>query len=106
VWAWSADDVFNFILSGRGGVVIGVNWYQGMLVPDRAGCIKPTGRWIGGHAVYLPGATKIQARARVLNSWGLDWADKGRAWLAYEDLERLLREDGEACAAVETRVTT
>ena len=101
VWSFTADDVFDFMLAGHGGVVIGVNWYTGMMTADTSGCIRPVGRVLGGHAVFLGGVNRTRGVVRVLNSWSTAWADKGRAWLTGEDLDRLLKEDGEACCGLE-----
>jgi len=42
---------------------------------------------------------------RAINSWGRSWGQNGRFWIRQDDLMLLLQEDGEACAAVEQRVS-
>lgn len=93
-WAKTLDE----ILHGVGYVApmeAGINWYAGMDHPSAEGIIRVTGSLRGGHALQI-GATDIKrGLARLDNSWGKDWAQNGSVWLPFEDLGRLLSEDGE-----------
>lgn len=99
-WAWDADTAARWILQ-RGPVVLGTNWYYEMYWLDRYGYARPRGTLVGGHAYLAVGYSATRGAFRCLNSWGGSWGEAGRFWLAHADLERLLRENGEACAAVE-----
>lgn len=111
LWAESAADVRAWILAGFGGVVIGVNWYTGMMSTDGEGFLTVSGRPEGGHCVYLNGYNdkvrhngRTVAAARGQNSWGKDWGQKGRFWIDVDSLQRLIAEDGECCALTEVRI--
>lgn len=98
-WAWDVTTVADAILR-VGPVVVGTNWYRGMYeAPD--GFVRVSGSIDGGHAYLLNGVNVRSAIFRIKNSWGRSWARNGHANITFEDFERLLREDGEACLAVE-----
>ncbi len=100
-WAQTIEDVIEWVLH-RGPVVMGTNWYSGMMNPsDYGDRCEPSGVVVGGHAYCITGCNIKRGIARLLNSWGPGWAGDGAAAIDLEDLERLLREDGEACTAVE-----
>ena len=40
---------------------------------------------------------------RAVNSWGEGWGQRGRFWLTFGDLDKLIKADGEACVAIETK---
>lgn len=114
VWAFSAEDMMNWMLAGKGGVVIGVNWYEGMMAPDAEGFLRTTGRTLGGHCVYVYGANRKAGIFGIQNSWGPNWggwknpiggqrtgAGKGR--ISFEDMDKLIKAKGEACTAAEKR---
>lgn len=103
VWAWDANTVKNFILSGQGTAVVGTNWYEDMFTP-KDGYLIPTGSNVGGHAYLLVGFSQDRNAFRMINSWGRVWGEAGRAWIKYEDMARLIAEDGEACTAYEKKV--
>ncbi len=67
--------------------------------------ITPTAEPVGGHAYLLRGVDTRTALARCCNSWGDSWGKSGEFFLPFADLERLIHEDGEACSAVEKRLT-
>lgn len=75
-------------------VIIGVDWYTGMLNPTK-GWLKPTGVIEGGHEVALIGINTTHRRVTVLNSWGPQWGNHGRAWLSFDDLGQLLADQGD-----------
>ena len=99
-WAATLDDIVNAVLT-VGPVVMGTNWYSGMMAPDETGLIVPSGPVIGGHAYVIDGVNIKTRLARVKNSWGRHWGRKGFAYLDLASVAKLLAEDGEACLAVE-----
>lgn len=99
-WAFSLDEIVRAILQ-VGPVVMGTNWYDSMMTPGRWGRVQIAGPVVGGHAYVLNGVNTITRRFRIKNSWGRGWGAHGRAFIGYDDMARLLAEDGEACLAVE-----
>jgi hypothetical protein len=103
-WAFDVETVVAALLS-RGPVVVGTNWYQNMFYPDpKTGIVKPDGALAGGHAWKLDGANQRTQLIRFKNSWGRDWGKRGHAYISFEALDRLIKEDGEACLALELAV--
>jgi hypothetical protein len=102
-WSTSADDVRLYLLT-TGTVVFGTSWYSGMWETSPGGFLKVSGSVVGGHAFLCVGYSQLRGAFRFCNSWGRAWGDHGRFWLSGEDVQRLLDEQGEACAGVEVRV--
>jgi hypothetical protein len=108
-WAFDAETVVNHVLN-HSPVIVGTNWYNKMFYPDYTGFIQIGGRIAGGHAYMISGVNldKLcpdysRGAFRIINSWGREWGDKGRAWISIRDMSRLISEWGEACAASEIR---
>lgn len=101
LWAFDADTLKRFVLS-RGPAVIGINWYETMFAPTAAGFLVIDGALAGGHALLVLGYSTNRKAFRLLNSWGRNWGQGGRAWVRDADMQRLIGEEGEACSAVET----
>jgi len=100
-WAFDADTAVAHVLE-VGPVVLGVNWYASMDWPDLEGFMTiRRRRTTAGHALLMYGVDMRRGFASLRNSWGESWGLGGNARLALEDLELLLSEDGECCAAVE-----
>lgn len=95
-WAFSLDDLI-LALGWRGPAVLGLNWYEGMMEADRLGYIHPTGTLVGGHAIMANGVSLKNRDIRLHNSWGPEFGLMGDAFISFEDLDRLLHEQGEAC---------
>ncbi len=111
LWADSVDAIVDHLLT-VGPVVMGTNWLEGMFMADKDGYIDDIGGKVaGGHAYCLIGANRTRRKGdgtrgavRVLNSWGVGWQSKGKAWISLAALDELLHQDGEACTATELRV--
>ena len=101
VWAFSAEDVATWLLSGHGSVVAGTAWTNGMMYPNDKGFIAPTGNLVGGHAYLITGHNRVSGVFRLLNSWSKAWGQNGRAWITGEHLDALIRDGGEAATAIE-----
>ena len=98
-WGFSIDDLI-LALGYAGPVVLGLNWYTGMMNTDADGFIRPTGQVEGGHCVA---ATSVSVRRREIrgpNSWARDWGVDGYWKMTFDDMERLLDEQGEQCIPV------
>ena len=102
-WAFSFDD-FVLGLGHAGPAVIGVSWWTGMMDTDAAGFIHPTGQVEGGHCILAKGVNIAQKTVTLHNSWGARWGQNGDCKVTFDDMRRLLADDGEACFFVD-RVT-
>jgi C1A family cysteine protease len=101
-WAVSVDGILNHVLT-TGPVVMGTDWYYGMLDTDRKGFVEPTGSSVGGHAWLIVGANRSKG-FQAHNSWGSSWGTaKGRFWITFQHMEPLLDNWGEAAVAVENK---
>ena len=98
-WAFSEDDL-ALAVGYKGPAVLGIPWYEGMFSPDEQGFLRPTGAVAGGHAILFIGYSVKHDRYLVHNSWGQGWGARGRAYIHREDVQKLLRENGEACIPV------
>lgn len=99
-WAFDLDTILNW-LGTKGPVVLGSYWYSTMFAPDHAGVVQVGGSIVGGHAYLAIGYNEVTQRIVCQNSWGTQWGLKGRFYLSYQDTQRLLQEDGEACTPTE-----
>lgn len=101
LWADNEEDIARTV-GNYGPVVMGVNWYEGMMNTDAKGFIWPAGEVVGGHCVVVIGFNLEEGYYIIQNSWGPDWGMNGRCYLHRENMARLLDEDGDVC--VLTRV--
>jgi C1A family cysteine protease len=95
----------------------GIFWYYAFYTPvmKKSGTrnaeeawIAPTGsdpRWggiAGGHCICGAGASDRREAFELANTWGRSYGKKGRIWVPYKAVERLMGEQGE-CAIVTDR---
>lgn len=99
-WAYSVEEAVQWV-GLCGPVVLGTDWLSGMMRPNKDGIITVNGSIVGGHAYLLIGYDDRKKLAHIQNSWGKGWGKNGRGWMSYEDLDRLIRTSGEACAPTE-----
>lgn len=101
-WLGGQDAAGHFV---GGPIVIGVNWYDSMFETDEEGILHISGEVAGGHAVCLNRWVPTLGLFGGIQNWSLPWGERGRGhfYLKAEDLERLLKEDGEGCTPTESR---
>lgn len=98
-WATTLTAVQQALLLGP--VVLGMNWYAGMMTPDAGGVIHPTGVLEGGHCILDRGYDPATGLHTLHQSWG-QWGRNGDCYLHDADLALLLSQNGEA--AIPTKV--
>lgn len=103
-WGLRVEEIANAILT-TGPVVVGTEWYYDMFEPNKEGYIKAKGVPCGGHAYLLNGVNTVRGEFRIKNNWGREWGKNGNAYITFEDFQRLMNEDGEACLAIENKTT-
>ena len=69
--------------------------------PDNNGLIKANGVVIGGHAYVINGVDTVKQQFRIKNSWGRSWGKQGHAFISFNDMNKLIRQNGEVCLAIE-----
>jgi hypothetical protein len=100
-WAGDVDEALEYV-SRYGPVVFGSVWTASMCRPSFfSATIKATGKVVGGHAYLVCGVQWSRNRARIHQSWGIDWGDDGECWISIPDLRAVYKDGGEACAALE-----
>lgn len=98
-WCFSLSDL-ALAVGYKGPALLGLNWYAGQLNTDANGFIHPTGYLLGGHAI-LCRAVSVKGKFFTLrNSWGNSWGVNGDCRITFDELDRLLHEQGEACVPV------
>ncbi len=104
LFAQSMDDIIKWVLT-RGPVVVGTQWYDRMFHPEQTGgYLFPGGRIVGGHAYLLYMIDQPNNEGEIVSSWGLQFNQTGTAKIKLDALDFLMRQQGEACTAVERRV--
>jgi hypothetical protein len=103
-WAFTIDDVLD-TLSHHGPVVLGTNWLSNMFEPHSPKwALDVSGSIAGGHCYLARGVAlkkfKDEPGIRLRNSWGSSWGSRSDAYIRASDLERLLKDGGEACVPV------
>lgn len=99
-WAWDAETVIQAILK-KGPVLLGSWWYKDMFYPDEDGMIRVSGGRVGGHAYVVNGVNRNRGIVRIKNSWGREWGKNGFAYMTFGDLDKLIKDQGEACLPIE-----
>ncbi|MEV5943641.1 hypothetical protein [Streptomyces sp. NPDC051994] len=77
-------------------LIVGVNWYEGFDNPNSAGLVSISGSVRGGHEFLLYGIDAAAQTVLARNSWGSSWGAGGSFSFSFDDLGRLLDEQGDA----------
>jgi len=106
-WCFSTEDIRDTIIS-EGPVVIGIPWYSAMYGTGPGGLVRLGGHNVGGHAIVITGYHPnmlINGRReevfRWRNSWGTEYGVNGSGYIRYRDLDKLLKQRGEACVPMQ-----
>jgi len=94
-WAFSLDDLIMAV-GYSGPAVIGIPWYFGMFDVHPCGHLHVSGNNVGGHAILVKGVNVKNKTFTLHNSWGSSWGNNGDALISWDEMERLLKENGEA----------
>jgi hypothetical protein len=98
-WAFGFDHLLQSLMHSP--VMVGTWWYSEMFYPYLGSRLVVGGERAGGHEYLISGVASVKDRLLwVQNSWGTGWGLNGRALMRFEDLDRLLREDGDAVIPV------
>jgi hypothetical protein len=96
-WKWLFGEAqVREWLTWFGPCAVGTVWLDGMFDPDERGYLRITGQEVGGHAYRIVQYSPTRRAYRLVNSWGRQWGENGRAWLREADLAGLLEAQGEA----------
>ncbi len=83
-------------------VGIGANWYDSFDSPDSSGLvtISPGAQVRGGHEFLCRGKDIAKKMVYCDNSWGAGWGSQGSFMFSWDDLERLLTEQGDGTVSL------
>ena len=69
---------------------------EGMTDTDERGYIHATGDVVGGHCILCRGVNGREKYFLLRNSWGKNWGVNGDCKISFDDMKKLLADDGEA----------
>lgn len=98
-WCFGIDDL-AMAVGYKGPAILGIPWYEGMFEPWSCGHLHTSGRVVGGHAILCKGVNVKDQTFTLHNSWGEAWGDGGDALISWEEMDKLLHEQGEAVIPV------
>lgn len=99
-FSYKAERVIEHVL-GISPVLASMDWTERMEETDSKGRAKPGGQGTGGHCVLIYGADRESKILYFQNSWGIDWGDKGKFWMKFDDFEIAMGMN--PCLAIQER---
>lgn len=82
-------------------VMVGTSWYEGMYdVDPHSGRMNVSGPTLGGHE-YVLDEIRVESReVGMRNSWSAQWGQAGRAYMSWDDLGKLMSDQGDCTVLV------
>lgn len=82
-------------------VIAGTSWTESMFAPrGTMNALTITGEPIGGHEYLILGADFDTGYITILNSWGPEWGENGRARIHFTDYSLLLHYHGDVTVPI------
>lgn len=78
-----------------GPAMVGTNWYEAMFSPKPDGTFEIAGAVAGGHEYVCDAVYVKQKMFRFRNSWTPTWGDEGCFFGTFDQVDRLLGEQGD-----------
>lgn len=96
-WIFDVETLIDYVCS-QGPVIVGTEWSYSMFEPDEHGFLRWTegSPVAGGHCWLIIGWDNAHGRFRMVNSWGTNWGQRGRAWVEPALMSALLAREGDA----------
>lgn len=84
-------------------VLIGTAWYSGMLQADKQKdfVLDVSGDSMGGHEYLMIGCDVDDETVTILNSWSGAWGLNGTAKISFDDMRKLLEDQGDVVMPVQ-----
>lgn len=98
------QEIYDWLVN-HGPVLVGTDWYEGMMTPDADSVVGLTGDIVGGHCWFHQGLTVDGKYFISVNSWGTDYGKGGTFQISLGFFSTLLYQGGEAWAAVQPAPT-
>lgn len=93
-WSFSLDEM-RLGVAYNGPAVIGINIYDNMFDPKPDGFLNVSGDVAGGHCILVRGVNEKGKFFTLRNSWGADWGKGGDCYVTFDDMDRLIHDEGE-----------
>ena len=92
--AWVGSNLHNIRLALKNGYALpfGMAIYKSFCDVGKDGRVplpRPGEHCLGGHAMTIIGYDDVRQALEIRNSWGLDWGNKGHAWLPYDLIKNI-----------------
>jgi len=94
-WGFGLNDLI-YGVGHNGPAVLGISWCEGMSNTDADGFIHAIGNRLGGHAILCVAVNVMEKYFTLVNSWGIGWGFAGECKVSFEDMGKLLADQGEA----------
>ena len=101
-WAYNLQDLIDCVLT-LSPCLVGTNWSESMFYPTNKGVITIDGPIAGGHQWIINGVNTKTKMFRGKSSWGKNFTPVKHFYISFDDMDRLIKEQGEISIAQEIK---